>query len=182
MSAIKSEVKAGALFEAGVQIDDRVEAAERNAYACAGEATAHAKGITLVQTAQRELQALLEADKLDMETAKIVQGLLGRVHEGLVRFAQVASNNEVLFRGKMDGLKQASDLLRAQHQQEVTRAKQLRAAEAEEAAQEQAAQEGAPEAPKTRRKTGTRPPASLKAQRLAEEAAAAQQSPPAAEG
>lgn len=166
MSAEKSLLKAAGIQAGAAKLDECVNNAEREVFKSAGRTEVFKKALTLIETAQREFQAIVLENEV-IPTDK-VRDLLLRVYQSLESAHKNSAVQESEWRGRIQGLREASNILLVQYTAEMQNAARIKEQEKqEEVASEDSATTAKPRS--KQRAVGVRPPASLKAQRLAEE-------------
>jgi hypothetical protein len=157
VSVDKSEIKMQAAHEVGARIDDALEAADREALRIEGGMEWITRAMPLVIGGQTAINAEVDGGKLDLESAKIANDIIGKIATGLAKLGASAGAELHAARGKAAGLRQAIGLTKQVF--DVEKAKMARQADAEEVPPGQA--ESATEV----RKPGQRPKAPLKTKR-----------------
>ncbi len=164
MSVLKSELKQLVTHEVGVRVEDALEAAKKEQATLEGKQSGFLDGAKAVEALLTLVDKDLTEEKVDLPTAEAIKRWLLRAFTALQNLSQQASNLKVIQMGKVQGFEHTVKLLQNMIEQEKQKAAQL-----------VAAQEAPPPENPRERPVGVAP-VSIKALRLAEDAA----TPPAA--
>lgn len=180
MSVLKAELKQLITGEIGVRVEDSLDAAKRELAVLEGRQAAFMDGSKAAEALMASVDRDVTEGKYDLPTAEQVKRYVARCIHALQNLAAQAQNYRIAQTGKVQGLEQTVILLKGLMDAERAKAAALTAATAEAAPALPAEQPtAAPVGPSRGRPEGMAPPPTIKAQRLAEEAAA-KAAPPAA--
>jgi hypothetical protein len=160
MSAFVQELKHAITTEIGVRIEDAFEAAKLELAALEGRQAAFLDGSKAAEALLGSVDKDIEESKFDLEAAGHIKKYLSRCANALQNLSVQAANYRLMQQGKLQGLDYTVKLLKGIADDARAKMDAMKAAEAD------------PSSVTARgRVEGTHPPATIKEQRLAEEAA-----------
>jgi hypothetical protein len=160
VGAEKALIRAAAAHDLGARLDDALDAAEKAERAASGGAGWVKRAAAAVLTLHADIDVEVDAGKLLLSDAKIRKDLVTLAHRRALAVASQAEDEHKVAAGQVAGLKLAVALTKKQHDEDRSRAEALVAREvAGDVPQEADA-----------RIIGQRPPPTMKARRLAEDA------------
>jgi hypothetical protein len=159
VSTLKSELKQLVTHEIGVRVEDSLESAKRDLHALEGRVTAFTDGAKTVEAMLAHVDKDIEEGKMDLPTAEHAKRYLVRSVNALTNLAQQAVNYRIAQAGKVAGIEGTMVMLKNMIDSEKTKVEALLAAAS------------APPVENPRDRPVGVAPVSIKAQRLAEEAA-----------
>lgn len=163
MSLLKSELKQQVTTEVGVRVEDALDSAKNELIVLEARKVAFHEGARTIEALMAHVDKDLEEEKFDPPTALLIKRYIERGVHALQNMSQLAQNFMVAQSGRVQGLKQTVDLLKAIVDDEAKKIEQVKAAMAAQTSS----------GPVGLRPDGVRPALSIKEQRLAEEAAEA---------
>lgn len=122
MTAEKAEIRATALHEVGVALDDRLEATKREQQQLAGQKAAFGLGAKLVQQLMPAVDAEVADGKLDLVQAELAKRWIARAGGVLQNLALRADSALLTGQGRVEALTAAVEDLRRRHEAEAGKA------------------------------------------------------------
>jgi hypothetical protein len=163
VSVLKSELKQLVTHEIGVRVDDALEGAKREQHALEGRQVAFAEGAKAVEVLLAHVDKDVTEEKYDLATADLIKKYVVRSIQVLQGLAAQGTNLMLAQAGKVQAFAHTVTLLNGMLAAEKANAEKMRAAISAASASPPLESGEAPTEPPR--------PISIKAQRLAEEAA-----------
>lgn len=159
MSVEKAEVRAGAMHEVGVRMDDLLEAVKADVHRFDGAASGLLQCVKAIEGLLAHVDKDVDEGKYDLEVAKVAKQYIARAVQVAQNLGQQSSNQKILSIGKVQMGEAAVATVKKMHQVETGRAETLARVE----------QTPEDDVDLRSRTAGARPPMTIKEQRLAEE-------------
>jgi hypothetical protein len=166
MSLEKTEARAAGIHEVGMRMDDLLESAQQEVHRCEGAALGLLQASKPIQELAGHVEDDIKAGKLDgletLQVAEVIKRYIARSAQIIENLSHKARNQQLAAMGQVQGMQTAVAITKKMFDAEQAKGAAIAAVEA------------TPEGQDTdlrHRPEGVRPPMSIKAQRLAEEAA-----------
>jgi hypothetical protein len=174
MNLEKADVKIGTANEIGCQIEDSLEAAQKEALRAEGTLAAFPQVQQTLEGVFKAVDKDIEAGDFDLDTAALIKKYLVRAAQAIQTLSKQSEANRLVLGGKIVALEHTVKLVSAYKQAEELKASNFR--KAVEAQQQEAVQSGQKEETvagrpqELNRPAGMHPGVSVKARRQAQKA------------
>jgi hypothetical protein len=159
MSVLMQELMQAVTTEVGVRVEDAYEAAKRDINILEGQQAAFLNGASAIELLTVAVDKDVEEGKFDLVVAETVKRYISRCVNSLRNLSLQAASQKIAQEGKAQAFAHTVELLKTMSDTAKHKAAALRAEETQP-----------PVTDPRDRMVGTRPPESIKEQRLAEEA------------